>query len=86
MRFTLSATAALLSCAVLTPAIAAAPASEIRWADQAVAIQANVTRKAIQSGDAASIAVERAKLQAAQAVAWGKRQPVTAPGKTVATR
>lgn len=86
MRFTISAAAALLSCVSIAPAFAADAASEVRWADQAVAHQANITREAIKGGDTASIAVERAKLKAAQAVAWGKRHPATAPAKTVAAK
>lgn len=86
MRITTPAIIALISFASITPAMAADAPSEIRWADQAVAHQANVTREAIKGGDAASIAVERAKLQAAQAVAWGKRHPASAPAKVVAAR
>jgi uncharacterized membrane-anchored protein len=84
MRFNNLAIAAILSCASIAPALAADAASEIRWADQAVAHQASVTREAIKGGDSASIAFERAKLQAAQAVAWGKRHPAGAPAKVVA--
>ena len=86
MRFKKLAIAAILFCASITPAIAADAASEIRWADQAVAHQANVTRAAIKGGDSASIAVERANLQAAQAVAWGKRHPADTPAKVVAAK
>ncbi|CAN5390265.1 hypothetical protein BH09PSE3_BH09PSE3_19530 [soil metagenome] len=62
------------------PAIAAdAMRTEIRRADDQVAHQQYQTNLAVQSGDAATIAVERAKLQAARAVAWGKRHPAKTP-------
>ncbi|AYJ87274.1 hypothetical protein D3Y57_16715 [Sphingomonas paeninsulae] len=61
-------------------------ASELRRADEAVAHQTMITRRAVRTGDAATIAVERAKLQAAQAVAWGKRHPAGAPVEAVAVK
>jgi hypothetical protein len=65
-------------------ASAATPTSEMRFADENVAHQARITRQAIQSGDVATIAVERAKLQAARAAAWGKRHPAKPPANLIA--
>jgi len=66
--------------AVSAPAIAAAATvAEVRIADDEVARQADLTRQAVQQGDPATIAVAKAKLQAAQASAWGKRHPAQSP-------
>ncbi|MDB5714163.1 MAG: hypothetical protein JWO15_1560 [Sphingomonadales bacterium] len=72
--------------AMSAAANAVVPASEVRFADQNVAHQARITRQAEQSGDVATIAVERAKLQAARAAAWEKRHPVQPPANTVAVK
>jgi hypothetical protein len=34
-----------------------------------------LVRQVVQQGDPATIAITRARLQAAQAIAWGKRHP-----------
>lgn len=72
--------------ALSTTANADVPASELRMADEAVSHQARITRQAVQEGDVATIAVERAKLQAVRAAAWGKRHPAIAPAKRVAVK
>lgn len=60
--------------------------ADIRIADDNVAHQTNLTRQAVQQGDPAEIAAARAKLQAAQAVAWGKRHPPKSPVENVAVQ
>jgi hypothetical protein len=79
-------TAALItfSLVAMSAAGATAPPSEVRLADENVAHQARITRQAIQSGDVATIAVARAKLQAARAAAWGKRHPAKPPTHLIA--
>jgi hypothetical protein len=86
MRIATTTFAALFLCASLTPANAVrASSSDVRRADQAVAHQAVVTRRAIKGGDVATIATERAKLKAVKAVAWGKRHPAISPAQVVAS-
>jgi hypothetical protein len=75
---------AFLLVASSAPAIAATnTVAEVRIADDEVARQTDLTRQAVQQGDPATIAVARAKLQAAQAAAWGKRHPAQAPAPRV---
>jgi hypothetical protein len=78
---------------ILTISLAAATApalatnnrvAEISVADGEVTHQAQLMREALQGGDAATIAVARAKLQAARAAAWGKRHPARAPVERLA--
>ncbi|WP_293883182.1 hypothetical protein [Sphingomonas sp.] len=81
---------ALLTLAMIgtgAPAMAAAASpAAVRLADGEVVRQARLTREAVQQGDAATIAVARAKLQAARAAAWGKRHPARAPAARVAVK
>lgn len=65
------------------PALAQVKPAELRIADDEVARQTENLRQAVQQGDPATIAVARAKLQAARAVAWGKRNPPKPPIKQV---
>lgn len=86
MRAThLSALTAMLLAGLSAPVSAAtSAANEVRIADNEVAHQTEQARKAVRQGDPATIAVARAKLQAAQAIAWGKRHPAKAPVERVA--
>lgn len=80
MRRVYFALIAVSLTAAATSAIAApVNQSEVRRADAEVAHQAQQTRVAVQGGDAATIAVARAKLEAARAVAWSKRHPAKSP-------
>ncbi len=70
----------------VTATAAHASDSEIRSADQRVTQLQKSFSQAHKSGDAAAIASERAKLQAARAVAWGRRNSAKAPDPRGAPR
>ena len=75
-RTSRAAVSALALAFAVTPALATPSTAAY---DASVRQSQSQLRKAVASGDAAEIASARAKLKAAQATAWGKRNPAPEP-------